>query len=81
MKRKEVLVKLEGIFREVFDNQKLKINEDLKVNEIKEWDSLGQVMLIAAIMEDFKKKFSLKELSELKSVRAIIDAIIERNEN
>lgn len=80
MKRQEILVKLEKIFREVFDNKKLIINEKTRINEIEEWDSLGQVMLIAAIMEDFKVSFSLKELSKFNSVKEIIETII-KNEN
>ena len=60
---------IKNILTEVFPKSKIpkKIN-GLKINDLKEWDSLGNFNLLLAVEEKYKIKFSMKEISEIKSI-------------
>lgn len=44
----------------------------IKMQNFKEWDSLGHINLLLALEKKFKTKFSMKEISELNSLKKII---------
>jgi acyl carrier protein len=48
---------------------------ELKMNDIDEWDSLGNFTLLLAVEEKFNAKFDLSEMPELNSVSSIIRAL------
>jgi acyl carrier protein len=74
---KEVLfVKIQEIFRDIFDDEKLVIQDSTNSSDIEDWDSLNHINLVVAIESDLSIKFDLEELSNLKSVGAMIDLII-----
>ena len=75
MERLEVLSRLQGIFRDVLDNEEIVINEETTANDIEEWDSLTNVQLVVEIQKVFGKKFPAKEIIAWKSVGDIINAI------
>ena len=64
--------KLETIFRDVFDESELKITPHLTANDVPGWDSLTNINLIFAIEREFKIKFALGEIQELKNVGEMI---------
>lgn len=45
---------------------------ELKLGDIPEWDSLGNFNLLMAIEEDFGIRFSMEEMSNLKSIPLIL---------
>ena len=51
---------------------------NLKINDFKEWDSLGNFNLLLAFEEFYQIRFSIDEMNELNSVSKIID-IIDKN--
>ena len=63
---------LKKIFETTFN---ISISEDsfvkLKVNDISEWDSMGNINFILTIEEAFGTKFSLEEIEEINSIEKI----------
>ena len=53
---------LTPIFKEIFENNELKISLSTKANDIEEWDSLNHIYLVVAIEKRFGKKFTAKQI-------------------
>lgn len=64
----EAMEKLNVIFREVFDNEDIEVNEQTTADDIEEWDSLEHIRLIDAVESEFNMKFTMKEVSSMKNV-------------
>ena len=63
-------------FKKVFPKKKkLKKIDNLKINSFTEWDSIGNLNLLLEVEKKFGFKFSMEEMSELKSIKQIILAI------
>lgn len=75
MKRDEVFEKLNEIFRDVFDDQSILINDSTTADDIEDWDSLTHISLIGAIEDVFSIKFDLSEILLLKNVGNFVDLI------
>jgi acyl carrier protein len=71
----DLLERLQTIFREILDNDRLRITPATTQAQILEWDSLAQVALVMAIENEFQVSFTAREASTLFSVRAIADLI------
>ena len=78
MSREEVLLLVKNIFVDTFEVEASSITEETSSTEIKNWDSLNHVVLIAAVEEKFKVKFPLGELMELKSIGEIVNSVMEK---
>jgi acyl carrier protein len=61
----------------VFDDSELKITPQLTANDVPGWDSLTNINLIFAIEREFKIKFALGEIQDLKNVSEMI-VLIEK---
>ena len=73
-KKKE---KLKKIFQKIISKKKISHNSflKLKINEIKEWDSMQNMLFLLEIEKEFNLKFSFKEMNELNSINKIIKRI------
>lgn len=60
--------RLQQIFREAFDNDKLTINDSFSPETAPAWDSLVHVKLIMGCEEEFGIKFTIEETVESTSV-------------
>ena len=60
--------RLQQIFREALDNNKLTLSDTLSPETLPEWDSLVHVKLIMACEEEFGIKFTIDETVESTSV-------------
>lgn len=78
MERIKIEEKLTAIFREVFNDNTLVLNDDMTANDVENWDSLTHMMMIAKVEESFGVKFRLKELNKLKKVGDIISVLEEK---
>ena len=74
----EVLSNVQDIFRDIFDEKDLIIENGTSANDIEGWDSLNHIGIISAAEKEFRIKFALGELSTLKDVGSMIDLIIEK---
>jgi len=71
----ELIARLTPVFRKVFRNSKLTLNQDTLQKDIPGWDSLTHLQLMCAIESEFKIRFSMKQIIESKSLDLIIRAI------
>ena len=78
MSREEVFNGVQDIFRDIFDEDDLVINDATSSDEIEDWDSLNHINLVSAIEKEFKIKFALGELMILKDVGAMVDLMVEK---
>ncbi len=78
MTREEVFSSVQDIFRDIFDEKDLIIENGTTSNDIEGWDSLNHIGIISAAEKEFRIKFALGELSTLKDVGSMIDLIIEK---
>ena len=74
----EIMKKLNKVFREVFDDDTLKITEKTTAKDVDGWDSLIHVTLIAEIEDAFRVKFTMKEVIGLKNVGEMASIIEAR---
>ena len=75
MTREEVQAQLTEIFRKLFKNPELILNDELTAKDVKGWDSLNHINLIVATEKSFKIKFTTKEIQGLPNVGKLIDVI------
>ena len=73
--------KLTTIFRQVFDDEAIVLNDQLTANDIGSWDSLSHMLMIARVEDAFSIKFSLREINKLKNVGALIKLIESKSAN
>jgi len=69
--------RLQQIFREALDNDKLTLTDTMSPETTPAWDSLAHVKLMMGCEEDFGVKFSIEETVESTSVaklRAVLAA-------
>jgi acyl carrier protein len=74
----EMLKKLEGIFRDIFDEEDLKISNETTAEDIEDWDSLAHINLVVAIEKEFNVKFALGELQLLQNVGDMVELILKK---
>lgn len=77
MSRDEVFVRVQEIFRDIFDDETLEIFDETGAEDIEDWDSLEQINILVAIEKEFSIKFSIDDVESLENVGQTID-LIER---
>ena len=78
MTRKEVFNGVQDIFRDIFDEDDMVIEDKTNSDDVEEWDSLNHINLVSAIEKEFKIKFALVELMTLKDVGAMVDLMMDK---
>lgn len=76
--KEAIYEKLEIIFRDLFDDDDIKLCDTTTADDIEDWDSLEHINLIAAVENEFSVKFAMKEVSTMKNVGEMVDIIISR---
>jgi len=74
MSKKISVESLRDLMVEVFSNSI--IPEDingLKIGDFPEWDSLGNFNLLLAVEEFYEIRFSMEQMSQIKSAKQILD--------
>lgn len=72
MEKQDVVNKLTEIFRKIFSNGNLVLNDSLTAKDVEQWDSLSHMLLISEIESEFGIKFKLKELNQMQNVGDMI---------
>lgn len=78
MKNKELLQQIQEIFRDVLDNDEIKLTHDTSASDIEEWDSLSHIQLVVAIEKHFKIEFTSKEIIGWKNVGEMIECLTRK---
>ena len=78
MTHEEVMKKVTEIFRDVFDDDTLVINDSTNSSDIEDWDSLEHIALIVSMEKEFNLKFDLQEVNKLENVGEMVDLIISK---
>ncbi len=78
MNRNEITERLNNVFRDVFDDDSISVNENTTSADIEDWDSIEHINLIAAVENEFGIRFKMREVSGMKNVGEMIDIISER---
>ncbi len=63
------------IIKKAFPNSTSEISETTTANDVDEWDSLGHIMLIQAIEENYQIQFDIDEMIAFNQVGDIINAV------
>lgn len=75
MESKEILHKVEEVFRDVLDNEEITLAETTTANDIEEWDSLTHVELVRAVEKAFGIRFTSAEILSWKNVGEMVESV------
>ena len=81
MTREQVFEKLNEVFRDVFDEESIQVNETTTSKDIEEWDSLEHINLLAAVEQEFGIKFNMGQVVSMKNVGEMADIIMSQIDN
>ncbi len=70
--------RVQRVFREVFDDEKLSVNDQISPQNYPAWDSFAQVKLIIELEEEFDIKFQTAEVTGLTSVSSLKRSLSEK---
>ena len=76
MKREEIYAQLNAVFRDVFDDKSITVNDATTANDIDDWDSLEHINLVVAVEKCFQIKFTMGEVNSFKNVGEMVDTIM-----
>lgn len=79
MEQPQIYSKLTNVFREVFDEDDLKLTPETAADDVDGWDSLSHIRLILAVSKSFGVKFSASEIGGLKNVGELVDLIEKKS--
>ena len=75
MSREEIYEQLNEVFRDVFDDDTIEVNDQTTSRDIEDWDSLEHINLNAAIETQFGMKFTMGQVVTMKNVGEMVDII------
>ena len=75
MSREEIYEQLTEVFRDVFDDDTIEVNDQTTSRDIEDWDSLEHINLIAAIETQFGMKLTMGQVVTMKNVGEMVDII------
>ena len=71
-----VLVEVTGLFRDVLDNDSIKLKYETSAPDVQDWDSLNHIEIVVAVEKHFKIKFNFAELQKFQNVGQMCDNIL-----
>ena len=76
MTREMAYEKLNEVFRDVFDDEEIVVNDSTTSSDIEDWDSLEHINLVSAVEQAFGIKFSMGQVVTMKNVGEMVDIIL-----
>ena len=71
----DIYERLNGVFREFFDDDEIELEPDTTADDIEDWDSLNHITLMAAVEDEFGIRFTMGEVSGMKNVGEMVEII------
>ncbi|SHI03481.1 acyl carrier protein [Butyrivibrio fibrisolvens DSM 3071] len=78
MTREEVFERLNEVFRDVFDEEDITVNDETTSNDIDGWDSLEHINLVNAVEQEFGVKFDMGQIVSMKNVGEMVNIIMSQ---
>ena len=69
MTREEKIILLE----EIFELDEGTLQENMNLEDIEEWDSMSKLYLVTHVKKNMKKKLTVKEIEEFRTIKDICD--------
>ena len=67
---------LKELLSEVFSNSEIPESiSEIGINDIPEWDSMGNFNLLLAVEEKYGIRFDLDEMSEIRSISSLVASL------
>lgn len=76
MTREEVYVRLNKVFRDVFDDESIELCDETTADDIEDWDSFEHINLVVAVEDEFSFKIPMGKVITMKNVGEMVDIII-----
>ena len=70
--------RVQALFRDVFDDDNLTVNDSTSQSNLEGWDSFHQVKLLISVEEEFGVKLSIEESIALVSVGKLKELLIAK---
>ena len=70
--KKQILIRLQNIFRVIFDDDSIKLNSNTTAEDIEEWDSLNQIKIILACEKEFSVKLNVREINNFSNIGEMV---------
>lgn len=77
MTREEVYERLNQVFREVFDDNDIVLEDSTTADDIEDWDSFEHINLVVAVENEFSFKIPMGKVITMKNVGEMVDIILE----
>lgn len=68
----DLQIRVQSVFRDVFDDDKLLLQGNTSPETFPAWDSLGHIRLIAALEDELQLTFTLEEIEDMNSAAKIL---------
>ena len=78
-KKKQILIKLQNIFRVIFDDDSIKLNTNTTAEDIEEWDSLNQIRIILECEKEFLVKLNPREINDFVNIGEMVEHLFSKN--
>ena len=79
MQIEEIYRRLNNIFKDIFDDNSIIVNEKTTSKDIAGWDSLEHINLIVAVEQEFGIKFNMNEVITMDNVGDMVKLIISKS--
>lgn len=76
MDRKRILNRVIAVCQEVFDEENLVLDETSCAADVEKWDSMAHLSIISDLEDEFEMSFTLDEITNLRNIGELVDAII-----
>ena len=77
--KKKILIKLQNIFRTIFDDDSIKLNSNTTADDIEEWDSLNQIRIILTCEKEFLVKLNPREINDFVNIGEMVEHLFSKN--
>ena len=78
MEKKEILSKLQDIFRDILDDENIVLENETTADDIDGWDSLSHIQIVHEVESEFGINFTAYEISSWIDIEELIDCIAKK---